>query len=197
MNAPRGAAVFLDRDGVLNEAVVRDGRPYPPDSLQTLRLCDGVAEGLSALHGAGYRLIVVTNQPDVARGTQRRSVVEEINQSLARRLGLTAVYACYHDNGDECACRKPRAGMLTRAAEEHGIDLRRSYMVGDRWGDVAAGAAAGCETLLNDMPYSQCHRCTPDHKVADLAEAADVILRRLDAAADGRAARANAFADRI
>jgi transaldolase len=106
--------------------------------------------------------------------------VEEINATLSRRLGLSAVYACYHDNADDCACRKPKPGMLARAAEEHGIDLRRSFMVGDRWGDVAAGAAAGCRTFLIDMPYSQCERCSPDFKVADLSEAADMILTELD-----------------
>jgi transaldolase len=169
-------AVFLDRDGVLNRTAVREGAPRPPGSLAEVEILPGVEEALRRLRSRGLPLIVVTNQPDVARGTQQRSVVEEINRSLARRLGLTAVYTCYHDNADDCTCRKPRAGMLVRAAEEHGIDLGSSYMVGDRWGDVAAGAAAGCRTFLIDMPYSQCHRCSPDYKVANLAEAAEVIL---------------------
>jgi D-glycero-D-manno-heptose 1,7-bisphosphate phosphatase len=188
--------VFLDRDGVLNRTTVRDGTPYPPASVAEVEVLPGVPEALRRLRERGLPLVVVTNQPDVARGTQTRAVVEEINTFLLRELGLTAVYACYHDNADQCACRKPKAGMLTRAAAEHGIDLRRSFMVGDRWGDVAAGAAAGCETLLVDMPYSQCHRCAPDHKVADLAEAADVILRRLDEVAAGRTRSAPALADR-
>ena len=169
-------AVFLDRDGVLNRTAVRGGTPYPPGSLTEVEILPGVEDALRRLRDGGLPLIVVTNQPDVARGTQKRSVVEEINQSLARRLGLTAVYTCYHDNGDGCACRKPGPGMLIRAAEEHGIDLSHSFMVGDRWGDVAAGAAAGCRTFLIDMPYSQCDRCSPDHKVSSLAEAADLIL---------------------
>src|SRR5688572_22985126 len=163
-------AVFLDRDGVLNRTAVRNGTPHPPDSLAEVEVLPGVAEALARLRARGLPLIVVTNQPDVARGAQKQAAVEEINNFLARTLGVTAVYTCYHDNADECACRKPKPGMLTRAAEEHGVDLRRSFMVGDRWGDVAAGAAAGCTTLLIDMPYSQCHRCTPDFKVADLAE---------------------------
>jgi len=133
-------AVFLDRDGVLNRTAVRGGTPHPPATLAEVEVLPGVEAALRRLRERGLPLIVVTNQPDVARGTQQRSVVEEINQSLARRLGLTAVYTCYHDNADDCACRKPRPGMLARAAEEHGIDLARSYMVGDRWGDVAAGA---------------------------------------------------------
>jgi transaldolase len=173
-------AVFLDRDGVLNRTAVRGGTPHPPASVAEVEVLPGVEAALRKLRERGLPLIVVTNQPDVARGTQRQSVVEEINATLSRRLGLTAVYACYHDNADECTCRKPKPGMLRRAAEEHGIDLRRSFMVGDRWGDVAAGAAAGCRTFLIDMPYSQCERCSPDFKVADLSEAADMILTELD-----------------
>jgi D-glycero-D-manno-heptose 1,7-bisphosphate phosphatase len=173
--------VFLDRDGVLNRTTVRGDTPYPPNSVAEVQVLPRVPEALDKLRRRGLPLIVVTNQPDVARGTQTRAVVEEINQFLTRQLRLTAVYTCYHDNADECDCRKPKPGMLMRAAEEHGLDLSRSFMVGDRWGDVAAGAAAGCVTLLVNMPYSQCHRCSPDHTVADLAEAADVILRRLDA----------------
>jgi transaldolase len=173
-------AVFLDRDGVLNRTTVRGDTPCPPATLADVEVLPGVPEAIEKLRARGLPLIVVTNQPDVARGTQRQAVVEEINRCLSRRLGLTAVYTCYHDNADDCACRKPRPGMLTRAAEEHGIDLARSFMVGDRWGDVAAGAAAGCKTVLVDMPYSQGQRCTPDFKVADLSEAAEVILGRLD-----------------
>jgi D-glycero-D-manno-heptose 1,7-bisphosphate phosphatase len=175
-------AVFLDRDGVLNRTTVRGGTPYPPALVAEVEILPGVEEALRRLRERGLPLIVVTNQPDVARGTQTQQAVEEINQYLARRLGVTAVYTCCHDDADDCACRKPRPGMLTRAASEHGIDLRRSFMVGDRWGDIAAGTAAGCTTLLIDMPYSQCHRCSPDFKVADLSEAAEIILRRLDEA---------------
>jgi transaldolase len=173
-------AVFLDRDGVLNRTSVRGGTPYPPASLSEVEVLPGVEAALRKLREHGLPLIVVTNQPDVARGTQKQSAVEEINAALSRRLSLTAVYTCYHDNADDCQCRKPRPGMLRRAAEEHGIDLLRSFMVGDRWGDVAAGAAAGCRTFLIDMPYSQCERCSPDFKVTDLSEAADMILTELE-----------------
>ena len=173
-------AVFLDRDGVLNRTAVRGGTPHPPNTVAEVEILPGVEDALRRLRERGLPLIVVTNQPDVARGTQKQAVVEEINAMLSRRLGLTAVYTCYHDNADDCACRKPKPGMLTRAAEEHGVDLRRSFMVGDRWGDVAAGAAAGCTTFLIDTPYSQCHRCTPDFKVSSLSEAADTILGRTE-----------------
>jgi D-glycero-D-manno-heptose 1,7-bisphosphate phosphatase len=169
-------AVFLDRDGVINRTTVRDGTPYPPQTLSEVEVLPGVPEALDRLVVLGFRLIVVTNQPDVARGTQTRGAVEAINALLMSRLPqLSAAYVCCHDTGDDCDCRKPKPGMLLRAAGEHGIDLAKSFMVGDRWGDIVAGAAAGCKTLLIDLPYSQGNRCSPDHKVADLLEAARVI----------------------
>jgi D-glycero-D-manno-heptose 1,7-bisphosphate phosphatase len=181
-------AVFLDRDGVLNRTFVRNGTPHPPQTPAELEILPGVREALASLTALGLPLIVVTNQPDVARGTQRREVVEEINTLLEQQLPITAVYACYHDNVDKCSCRKPGPGMLRRAAEEHGIDLSRSFMVGDRWSDIAAGAAVGCKTFLINESYSQCHRCAPDFIVTDLCEAAERIaglVRGADPAAVG------------
>ena len=200
LNAPKHTAVksnlrpavFLDRDGVLNRTTVSGDTPYPPTSVAKVEILPGVREALEKLRRRGLALIVVTNQPDVARGTQTREAVEEINRFLVRQLRLDAVYTCYHDAADACACRKPKPGMLMRAAEEHSIDLSRSFMVGDRWGDIVAGAAAGCVTFLLEMQYSQRHRCSPDHVVADLAGAVEFILRRLDerdhdgGASDGR-----------
>ena len=176
----RVPAVFLDRDGVINRTTVRDGTPYPPMSVDEIEILPGVSDALKRLAEHDLPLIVVTNQPDVSRGAQTREVVEQINAHIGRALPeLTAFYVCYHDNKDACSCRKPGPGMLIQAAEERGIDLSRSFMVGDRWSDVVAGAAVGCKTFLFDVPYSQCHRCTPDHVVADLTEAADRILSLL------------------
>ena len=180
MPVQRRPAVFLDRDGVLNRTTVREGTSYPPATADEADILPGVADALKRLADEGLLLIVVTNQPDVARGTQTREAVEQINAKLTRELPmLTAFYVCYHDNADGCQCRKPGPGMLFQAASEHGIDLGRSFLVGDRWSDVVAGAAVGCKTFLLDVPYSQCHRCTPDHVVADLTEAADRILSML------------------
>ena len=136
-------AVFLDRDGVINRAMVRDGRPFPPASLSELEIPGGVPEALERLSGAGYLLIVVTNQPDVARGTIPREAVESMNALLQATLPLTEIRVCYHDSGDGCACRKPGPGMILEAAREHDIDLPESFLVGDRWRDVEAGARAG------------------------------------------------------
>ena len=173
---PRQPAVFLDRDGVINRTVVVKGVPHPPQNVTECEILPGVAEACQRLKAAGFPLIVVTNQPDVARGAQQRDEVERINKHLQNLLPLDAVYVCYHDTADDCDCRKPRPGMLIRAAEDHHLDLGHSFMVGDRSGDILAGAAAGCTTLLIDLPYSKGDRCEPDFRVGSLLEAAEKIL---------------------
>jgi D-glycero-D-manno-heptose 1,7-bisphosphate phosphatase len=168
------AAVFLDRDGVLNEPVVRDGKPYPPASLDELVIAEGAREALERLKAAGYRLIVVTNQPDVAAGAQRRDVVEAINAALVAALPIDEVRVCYHDDRAACDCRKPAPGLLLQAPTH---DLPRSVMVGDRWRDVEAGARAGVGAcVLIDRAYREPLTVQPDARVRTLAQAADWIL---------------------
>lgn len=178
VSAVRGAAVFLDRDGVLNRAIQENGHARPPDTLDEVEILPGVPEALQTLKSRGYWLIVVTNQPDVARGRTSRAVVQAINALLQERLPLDQVLVCYHDDADDCECRKPRPGLVLRAAEEHGIDLSRSYMVGDRWRDIEAGRRAGCTTILVDYAYSEPVVLQPDHRVNSLSQAADWILSR-------------------
>ncbi|MEA2488567.1 MAG: transaldolase [Acidobacteriota bacterium] len=168
-------AVFLDRDGVLNEAVVRDGKPYPPASIDELRIVPGAAAALARLKAAGFRLIVITNQPDVARGTQTRDAVEAIHERLRAALPLDEIVACYHD-GDGCDCRKPRPGALLAAAERHGLDLRASYMIGDRWRDVEGGQRAGCTSFFLDRGYDERAPAPPYLRVESLDAAVQRIL---------------------
>lgn len=165
-------AVFLDRDGVLNRAVVVEGQPHPPATVAETEILPGVPQALELLARQGLLLIGVTNQPDVARRLTTRTAVEEINDYLLNRLPLSCILTCYHDDRDRCACRKPKPGLLVRAAWERGIALDRSFMVGDRWSDVAAGQAVGCVTFLIAAPYNHCHRGMPDHVVENLPAAA-------------------------
>jgi len=170
-------AVFLDRDGVLNGTVVREGRPCPPTSLAELEILPGVVEACTALHEAGFLIIVVTNQPDVARGAQRRELVEAINQVLRKRLPLDDIRVCYHDDPDRCACRKPESGLLLEAARDWNIDLPASFMVGDGWKDIEAGRRAGCKTVFVDHGYTERQPDNPDHRVGSLIEAVGWILQ--------------------
>jgi len=169
-------AVFLDRDGVINRAVVRDGKPFPPANISEVEILPGVEDGLAALHDAGYMLIVVTNQPDVARGITTMAVVEEINHYLGVCLPIDEFRTCYHDGGYGCDCRKPMPGALIAAALKHGIDLGQSYMVGDRWRDTEAGERAGCQTIFIDSGYDERQPESFTFSVKSLKEAATIIL---------------------
>jgi D-glycero-D-manno-heptose 1,7-bisphosphate phosphatase len=170
-------AVFLDRDGVLNRTVVRDGKPYPPQSLAELRVLPGVREGCRRLREAGFALILVTNQPDIARGTASRSEVMAMNQRLQRFLQIDDVRMCEHDDHSQCPCRKPKPGLLTDAARAWNIDLAASYVIGDRWRDIEAGHRAGCQTIFIDYGYREQQPAAPFWRVRGLREAAEWIMR--------------------
>jgi D-glycero-D-manno-heptose 1,7-bisphosphate phosphatase len=169
-------AVFLDRDGVINEPVVRNGRPYPPRAASDLVILPEVVAACDVLRSAGFALVVVTNQPDVARGTLTNAAVTAIHEELRRQVQVTAVYTCPHDDADDCPCRKPRPGMLLQAAEDLDLDLRSSYLVGDRWRDVEAGQRAGCRTVHLDRGYSEKAPIGADMVVGGFPEAGRWIL---------------------
>lgn len=172
------SAVFLDRDGVINRAVVRDGKPFPPATVAEFELLPGVEEACARLKAAGWLLIVATNQPDVGRGTQRREEVEAMHAAMSARLPIDRVEVSYDPGqGVPSEFRKPAPGMLLRAARELDIDLARSWMIGDRWRDIDCGAAAGCRTIFIDYGYNEKLRAEPDFRVKNLSEAADLILQ--------------------
>jgi len=173
-------AVFLDRDGVLNRVIVREGKPYPPLGVSQLEILPGVPEALAGLRDAGFLLIVVTNQPDVARGVLQKEDVESINAALRRKLPLDDVRVCYHDDQDACNCRKPLPGLLLDAARDWRIDLKMSFMVGDRWRDIEAGHRAGCKTILIDRVHHERLKSVPDYRAESLTQAAAQILSRRD-----------------
>jgi D-glycero-D-manno-heptose 1,7-bisphosphate phosphatase len=169
-------AVFLDRDGVLNRSLVRDGTPEPPHGPDEVEILPGVAAACAELRAAGFALVVVTNQPEVARGTLTGKAVDAINSKLSASLPLDEIVVCPHDDGDGCNCRKPRPGMLLDAAERQGINLERSYLVGDRWRDIGAGHAAGVKTIFIDRGYDERRPEKPDAVAGDLTEATVWIL---------------------
>jgi len=170
-------AVFLDRDGVVNRAILREGKPYPPATLSDLRLLPGVREACRKLREAGFALILVTNQPDIARGSISVQQVADIHVRLQRYLQLDDIQVCPHDDSAQCDCRKPKPGLLLQAAQKWDIDLTASFVVGDRWRDVEAGQRAGCRPIFVDYGYLEQRPIGPYLRVNSLREAANWIVR--------------------
>jgi D-glycero-D-manno-heptose 1,7-bisphosphate phosphatase len=177
----RKRAVFLDRDGVLNRPAVRDGLPFPPATAEEFELYPDVVDGCLQLKKAGFLLVVVTNQPDVGRGTQSRDAIEAMHSKLRAAIpSLDAIEVCFHagaTQGEPCDCRKPKPGMLLRAAAAYAIDLRASFFIGDRWRDVDCAHAAGCRSVFIDHGYRETLRETPEFVAATFREAVKMILR--------------------
>jgi D-glycero-D-manno-heptose 1,7-bisphosphate phosphatase len=171
-------AVFLDRDGVINRALERDAKPYPPANLAEFEILSEVPAACAKLKAAGFLLVVATNQPDVGRGTLEKSVVEKIHAHMLSQLPIDRVEVCFHagKGNSNCDCRKPKPGMLLRASHDLNIDLAQSWMVGDRWRDIDCGHDAGCKTIFIDRNYNEELKQQPDFRAKNLLEAAEIIL---------------------
>lgn len=173
-NPRKSRAAFLDRDGVLNRAIVRDGRPYAPRTLQDFAILPEAPEAVARLKRAGYLTIIVTNQKDVGAGLVAMEVVESMHRVLRAAMPIDDIRVC--TCVDECPCYKPNPGMLVDAAKDWNVDLSTSVMIGDRWRDVGAGRNAGCRTILIDRGYSEALRFAPDLTVANIADAVERLL---------------------
>jgi D-glycero-D-manno-heptose 1,7-bisphosphate phosphatase len=170
-------AVFLDRDGVINANLERNGKPVAPTSLAEFRVFPGAADAVQRLKNAGFLIVVVTNQPDVRAGLTPKATMEAMHDEIRRQMPIDDFFICFHVDADNCACRKPKPGLILEATEKYGIDLASSYIVGDRWRDVLAGQAAGCRTIFVDYGFVQDQPATADLTVKSLAEAAEFILK--------------------
>ena len=174
----KNRAVFLDRDGVINKPVVRDGKPYPPSHPAELIVVPDAGALLTQLKQKGFLLIVVTNQPDVRRGKTSLAQVQQIHGKLLTQLPLDDFFVCLHDDQDACACRKPLPGLIQEAALKYHVQVETSYLIGDRWRDIDAGVAAGCRTILIDCNYHERGpKQNPDKIVSSLAGAVEWILQ--------------------
>ena len=170
-------AIFLDRDGVINKTIFRDGKPRAPYIMEDFALFEGVIEAIALFKDAGFKTIIVTNQPDVSRGWVSRESVEMINSKVQELLEVDSIQVCYHDKKDNCQCRKPKPGMLLQGGSEFNIDFSASYMIGDRYSDVEAGQLAGCQSILVGVGDEQGTVKDPVKKVGSLIEAAKWITQ--------------------
>lgn len=168
-------AVFLDRDGVLNHVVMREGKARSPLSLAEFKIAEDAEQALRTLRAAGYLLIVVTNQPEVSRGVQTMVKIDAMHAHLMSALPLDDIRVCFHDDQDRCGCRKPEPGLLNEAGEEWGVRMDAAFMIGDRGKDMEAGRRAGCKTILLRQEYNRGCRDQADHCVGSLLEAAHEI----------------------
>jgi D-glycero-D-manno-heptose 1,7-bisphosphate phosphatase len=169
-------AIFLDRDGVINHTLFKMGKQRAPYTLEEFKFIDGVPEAIAAFKKAGFILIVVTNQPDVARGWVSMDQVNLLNHHVHSHLSVDEIMACFHTEKDNCECRKPKPGMILSAAQKFGIDVTQSFMVGDRMSDVDAGKRAGCRSILVGQAESDVATVLPDYECLNLLEASDWIL---------------------
>lgn len=166
-------AIFLDRDGVINRVILKDGKPFSPRAMEEFVFCEGIKEFLTESRKAGFLNIVFTNQPDIARGLVDSNAVEKMHDFVKQHLPVDDVLLCLHDDADNCRCRKPKPGMLTGAAEKWNIDLNASFVIGDQWKDVEAGKKAGCITILLDCFYNKNVEC--DYRLSGLRSALNII----------------------
>ncbi len=173
------SAAFLDRDGVLNRLVVRDGRGVSPRTLVEFELLPGVGGAVAALHRAGLRVVVVTNQPELARGQLAAAELDRMHEQLRRAVAVDGIYVCPHDDVDGCACRKPKPGLLEQASRDWNLALGTSFLVGDSWKDIAAGRAAGCATIAVRTEDGELAAAEADFAASNLPQAAELILRHL------------------
>jgi len=155
---------------------MRGGSPASPRGLDEFSLTPGAGEQVARLKEAGYVVIVVTNQPDVARGLLPGEELAAMHRALEQAVGPDEIVSCPHDGHHACACRKPKPGMLTQAAQERGLDLAASWMVGDGYKDMEAARAAGVRAVLINADYNA--EVEAPQRVADLAEAVDLILEQ-------------------
>jgi len=171
-------AVFLDRDGVINANLERNGKPVAPTSLADFQIFPGAADAVRRLKDAGFLIVVVTNQPDVRTGLTPKATMEAMHDEVRRQMPIDDFLICFHIDADNCACRKPKPGLILEAISKYDIDPASSYVVGDRWRDVFAGQAAGCRTIRIDHGFAEERPSAPDRVVGSLTEAADFILGR-------------------
>ena len=174
-------AVFLDRDGVINKAIIKDGKPLSPNSLNELEILPGVRQSITKLKKLNFVCLVVTNQPNVARKKIDKNSVIQMNNYLKNEIPLDDIFVCYHDDKDNCDCRKPKPGLIMRAAKDMNIDLNLSWMVGDMTSDIEAANRAGIRSILlskQDCGFGNKCSVTPDAKCLDLKDAVKLITQK-------------------
>ena len=168
-------AIFLDRDGTLNKAYIKNGLPISPSSLNKFKIIKGVKKSINRLKKLNFLCILITNQPDVFRGKISKKTVVKMNSYIKKKIKLDDMFVCYHDNEHNCSCRKPKPGLLVKASKKWKIDLNKSFMIGDRWKDILAGKKVGCKTIFINNNYKNDKKVKADFTFKSLLKAVNKI----------------------
>ena len=168
-------AIFLDRDGTLNKAYIENGLPISPSSLNKFKIIKGVKKSINRLKKLNFLCILITNQPDVFRGKISKKTVVKMNSYIKKKIKLEDMFVCYHDNEHNCSCRKPKPGLLVKASKKWKIDLKKSFMIGDRWKDILAGKKVGCKTIFINNNYKNDKKVKADFTFKSLLKAVNKI----------------------
>ena len=168
-------AIFLDRDGVINNIILSNGLPISPSNFEEFKILPGVRESISKLKKLNFYCILVTNQPDVSRGKMKKETVIKMNEYVKKELSLNDVYVCFHDDKDKCSCRKPKPGLILDATKKWNINLEKSYMIGDRLKDIDAGTISGCKTIFIDNKYNESIKSKPNYVSKYLLNSVKII----------------------
>ena len=168
-------AIFIDRDGVINKIFIKNNLPFSPPSFDLLEILPGVKESILRLKKLNFVCLLITNQPDVSRGKIEKKTIIKMNNYLKDEIKLDDIFVCYHDDHDKCKCRKPKPGLLLDASKKWDINLKKRYMIGDRWRDIGAGISVGCKTIFIDYDYKETKPKNPDFTTDSLLNAVHLI----------------------
>ena len=172
-------AIFLDREGTLNKAYIKNGLPISHPSFNKFKILPGVKNSIIKLKKLGFLCLLITNQPDVSRKKIKKNVVKKMNNFIKKKIKLDDVFVCYHDDKHNCNCRKPKPGLLLDGSRKWNINLKESYMIGDRWKDISAGVSAGCKTIFINNKYKELTPQNPNYVTDSLIKAAQFIEKEV------------------
>ena len=172
--AIKNKAIFLDRDGVINEVVFhKSDKPSSPWNFNEFKLLPHVKEPLAEFTKMGYLLFIISNQPDISRGFIEKGITEKISRIIYDKYPIKEIMICPHDDHHNCNCRKPNPGMILELSKKYNIDLKKSFLIGDNWKDIEAGQRAGVITILINYPYNKSVKT--DYRVKNLVSAVKLI----------------------
>ena len=174
----KNKCVFLDRDGVINQPIIINKRPYSPRKIKEFIFTTDIKNLVTKVANLGYKVIVITNQPDIATGDLSESLLNHFHKRIINEMPIDDIFVCKHLSSDNCNCRKPNPGLIIKAVSKHKINLEKSYFIGDRWKDVDAANKVKCHTIFIDYGYTEKLKTIPKNCVTTLKEAFDIILKK-------------------